>query len=60
MNRAIAPLQTIMKITFPLRLAVTAAASLLSVSAMDNDKAVVSAAFKSVFYQPDYFAEEHG
>ncbi|WP_342065577.1 ABC transporter substrate-binding protein [Achromobacter kerstersii] len=44
-----------------LRLATAAVASLLSVSAFAaNDKAVVSAAFKSVFYLPVYFAEEHG
>lgn len=42
-----------------LRLA-AAAACLLSASAWANDKAVVSAAFKSVFYLPVYFAEEHG
>ncbi|MCV6902806.1 MAG: ABC transporter substrate-binding protein [Achromobacter xylosoxidans] len=34
--------------------------SLFSLSAQANDKAVVSAAFKSVFYLPVYFAEEHG
>ncbi|MBO9352686.1 PhnD/SsuA/transferrin family substrate-binding protein [Bordetella petrii] len=42
-----------------LRLA-AAAACLLSASAWANDKAVVSAAFKSVFYLPVYYAEEHG
>lgn len=50
-----------MKSTLPLRLATAAAASLLSLSAFAaNDKAIVSAAFKSVFYLPVYFAEEHG
>jgi len=42
-----------------LRLAAVAAC-LLSASAWANDKAVVSAAFKSVFYLPVYYAEEHG
>ncbi|AVJ31034.1 ABC transporter substrate-binding protein [Achromobacter spanius] len=53
-----------MKIRSSLHIAAVAAASLLSVSTMAadkaNDKAVVSAAFKSVFYLPVYFAEEHG
>lgn len=50
-----------MKKTLSARLATAAAASLLSVTAFAaNDKAVVSAAFKSVFYLPVYFAEEHG
>ena len=50
-----------MKTTLSLRLATAAAASLLSVTAFAaNDRAVVSAAFKSVFYLPVYFAEEHG
>ncbi|MGE8615341.1 MAG: ABC transporter substrate-binding protein [Achromobacter veterisilvae] len=49
-----------MKANLPLRLATAAIASLLSATAMANDKAVVSAAFKSVFYLPVYFAEEHG
>ncbi|VFR16114.1 periplasmic substrate-binding protein, ABC-type transporter [plant metagenome] len=43
-----------------LRLALAVAASSLSLAAHANDKAVVSAAFKSVFYLPVYFAEEHG
>lgn len=43
-----------------LRLALAAAVSSLSLAAHANDKAVVSAAFKSVFYLPVYFAEEHG
>ncbi|MGV8294369.1 ABC transporter substrate-binding protein, partial [Pseudomonas aeruginosa] len=42
------------------RLALAAALSLFSLAAHANDKAVVSAAFKSVFYLPVYFAEEHG
>lgn len=49
-----------MKAKLSLRLATAAIASLLSATAMANDKAVVSAAFKSVFYLPVYFAEEHG
>lgn len=47
----------------PSRLAAAAALSLLglaSLPAQAADKAVVSAAFKSVFYLPVYFAEEHG
>ncbi|VFR20760.1 periplasmic substrate-binding protein, ABC-type transporter [plant metagenome] len=43
-----------------LRLALAVAVSSLSLAAHANDKAVVSAAFKSVFYLPVYFAEEHG
>lgn len=43
-----------------LHLALAVAASSLSLAAHANDKAVVSAAFKSVFYLPVYFAEEHG
>lgn len=42
------------------RLALAAALSLFSLAAQANDKAVVSAAFKSVFYLPVYFAQEHG
>lgn len=42
------------------RLALAAALSLFSLAAQANDQAVVSAAFKSVFYLPVYFAEEHG
>ncbi len=42
------------------RLALAAAVSALSLAAHAADKAVVSAAFKSVFYLPVYFAEEHG
>lgn len=37
-----------------------AMASTLSFTAAAQDQAVVSAAFKSVFYLPVYFAEEHG
>lgn len=43
-----------------LRLALAVAVSSLSLAAHANDKAVVSAAFKSVFYLPVYFAEGHG
>ncbi|MDR6599470.1 NitT/TauT family transport system substrate-binding protein [Achromobacter deleyi] len=50
-----------MKTTLSIRLATAAAASLLSITAVAaSDKAVVSAAFKSVFYLPVYFAQEHG
>ncbi|MCD0503206.1 ABC transporter substrate-binding protein [Bordetella petrii] len=42
------------------RLAAAAALSVFGLAAHANDKAVVSAAFKSVFYLPVYFAQEHG
>ena len=49
-----------MKLSLPAQLASFALASSLSLSAFAQDPTVVSAAFKSVFYLPVYFAEEHG
>lgn len=49
-----------MKLSLPAQLATLALASSLSLSALAEDQTVVSAAFKSVFYLPVYFAEEHG
>lgn len=49
-----------MKLSLPAQLASFALASSLSFSALAQDQTVVSAAFKSVFYLPVYFAEEHG
>lgn len=49
-----------MKLSLPARLASFALASSLSLSASAQDETVVSAAFKSVFYLPVYFAQEHG
>lgn len=49
-----------MKLSLPAQLAGFALASSLSLSAFAQDPTVVSAAFKSVFYLPVYFAEEHG
>ncbi|KAF1042760.1 ABC transporter substrate-binding protein [Xylophilus sp.] len=42
------------------RLLPLALAALAALPAHAQDKAIVSAAFKSVFYLPVYFAEEHG
>lgn len=49
-----------MKLSLPAQLATLAMASSLSLSVLAQDQTVVSAAFKSVFYLPVYFAEEHG
>jgi NitT/TauT family transport system substrate-binding protein len=49
-----------MKLSLPARLALFALASSLSLTAAAQDETVVSAAFKSVFYLPVYFAQEHG
>jgi NitT/TauT family transport system substrate-binding protein len=49
-----------MKLSLPARLASFALASSLSLTASAQDETVVSAAFKSVFYLPVYFAQEHG
>jgi NitT/TauT family transport system substrate-binding protein len=49
-----------MKLSPSIRLAGFALASTLSLGAVAQDQTVVSAAFKSVFYLPVYFAEEHG
>lgn len=49
-----------MKLSLSARLATFALASSLTVSASAQDETVVSAAFKSVFYLPVYFAQEHG
>lgn len=49
-----------MKLSLPVQLATLALVSSLSLSALAQDQTVVSAAFKSVFYLPVYFAEEHG
>jgi NitT/TauT family transport system substrate-binding protein len=49
-----------MKLSLPARLATFALVSSLSLTASAQDETVVSAAFKSVFYLPVYFAQEHG
>lgn len=49
-----------MKLSPSIRLAGFTLASTLSLGAVAQDQTVVSAAFKSVFYLPVYFAEEHG
>lgn len=49
-----------MKVSLPARLAAITLASSLSSGAFAQEQTVVSAAFKSVFYLPVYFAEEHG
>lgn len=49
-----------MKLSLLAQLTGVAMASSLSFTALAQDQAVVSAAFKSVFYLPVYFAQEHG
>lgn len=49
-----------MKLSLPAKLASFGLASSLSLTASAQDETVVSAAFKSVFYLPVYFAQEHG
>lgn len=49
-----------MKIALASSLSLAVVASLLPLQAQAQDKAVVSAAFKSVFYLPVYVAEERG
>lgn len=49
-----------MKVSLPTQLATLAFSSSISLAAHAQDPTVVSAAFKSVFYLPVYFAQEHG
>lgn len=49
-----------MKLSLLAQVTGVAMASSLSFTALAQDQAVVSAAFKSVFYLPVYFAQEHG
>jgi NitT/TauT family transport system substrate-binding protein len=49
-----------MKLSLCAKLVGVALATSVSLSAQAQDEAVVSAAFKSVFYLPVYFAEQHG